>query len=196
MKEAEKDTGKRILEATIRLMGEKGHANISTRHIAQAAGVALSQVTYYYKSKDNLLMEVVRHVKDDYLAEIEEHMQSISTPGEKIAYVLDFCRQKIADDTSTYVMLLDCYDMALWSEPCRLEFQKFFTDVAALLDRYISEDVHLSSEHSSAQIFRLMESIVFGTAMQYMTDRDNRELILESMDLAVELLKNRLASEA
>jgi AcrR family transcriptional regulator len=56
---AEQDTRLRILAAAKGALLEVGYANLSTRGIAEAAGVPLSQIHYHFGSKQNLMLAVL-----------------------------------------------------------------------------------------------------------------------------------------
>jgi AcrR family transcriptional regulator len=55
----EHDTRSRILAAAKGALLEAGYAKLSTRAIAEAAGVPLSQIHYHFGSKQNLMMAVL-----------------------------------------------------------------------------------------------------------------------------------------
>ena len=48
-----------ILATAYTLLAKKGYADVSTREIASEAGVALSQLNYYFKTKDKLYRAVI-----------------------------------------------------------------------------------------------------------------------------------------
>jgi TetR/AcrR family transcriptional regulator, regulator of biofilm formation and stress response len=48
-----------ILEATLRLIGERGVSGVTHRAVAQEANVALASTTYYFDSKDALVEEAL-----------------------------------------------------------------------------------------------------------------------------------------
>ena len=56
---AERDTRERILAAAKGALVDVGYANLSTRGIAEAAGVPLSQIHYHFGSKQNLMLAVL-----------------------------------------------------------------------------------------------------------------------------------------
>src|SRR5437762_9162221 len=56
---AEGDTRMRILAAAKGVLLDVGYANLSTRGIAEAAGVPLSQIHYHFGSKQNLMLAVL-----------------------------------------------------------------------------------------------------------------------------------------
>ena len=56
---AEQDTRSRILTAARGVLLDVGYASVSTRGIAEAAGVLLSQIHYHFGSKQNLMLAVL-----------------------------------------------------------------------------------------------------------------------------------------
>jgi AcrR family transcriptional regulator len=57
-------TRQRILEAALEIASEEGPAAITTRKVAQRAGVNLGLLHYYFKSKDALVVETIEHFID------------------------------------------------------------------------------------------------------------------------------------
>ena len=55
----EQDTRSELLGATKAALLEVGYANLSTRRIADAAGVPLSQIHYHFGSKQNLVLALL-----------------------------------------------------------------------------------------------------------------------------------------
>lgn len=76
-----RDLSKVILEAAYQCISEHGYANVTTRDIADKAGVVLSQLTYYYQSKRNLFAAVIRTMLDRYLGAVREAIEGIVLEG-------------------------------------------------------------------------------------------------------------------
>jgi AcrR family transcriptional regulator len=55
----------RIYSATINIMGKEGIQALTTRRIAQEAGVNIAAINYYYGSKDKLVEEVMNGALDE-----------------------------------------------------------------------------------------------------------------------------------
>lgn len=70
----------RILEATITCIEQDGIDNLTTRKIAEQAGVNVAAINYYFRSKERLVEEVmkmtIRHMQEDLLEIIHQE----STP--------------------------------------------------------------------------------------------------------------------
>lgn len=61
---------KKVLAASLALFAEKGFANTSTKEIAERAGVAEGTVYRRYKTKDDLLLAVLRPLVTDVMPDL------------------------------------------------------------------------------------------------------------------------------
>lgn len=60
--ERSSETRRRILDAAVQLLGERGYAGLRTADVAVAAGVSRGAQTHHFPSKDALVVAVVEHV--------------------------------------------------------------------------------------------------------------------------------------
>lgn len=84
--DAEKPTVNKIIEAAIPLFAAKGLAAVSVKELADAAGVNVALISYYFGGKDNLYAFVLKK----QLAILGDAMNSIS--DEKISPVMKLRR--------------------------------------------------------------------------------------------------------
>ena len=56
------ETRRRILDAAVTLLGERGYAGFRTGDVVAAAGVSKGALTHHFPSKDALVVAVVEHV--------------------------------------------------------------------------------------------------------------------------------------
>ena len=56
------ETRGKLLDAAMRLIGERGYAGLRTADVAVAAGVSKGAMTHHFPSKDDLVVAVVEHV--------------------------------------------------------------------------------------------------------------------------------------
>ena len=78
MRRKQESTKDNIRTSTFRLLAKRGYANISMRDIAAEAGVALSQIAYYYHSKDTLISAVASEAVDRF---VEGFDCALDAPG-------------------------------------------------------------------------------------------------------------------
>ncbi len=65
-------TSTRLLESGLRVFGEHGIHGVSTRQLAQAAGVNVAAIPYYFGGKEGYYLAVARHIVDCYAAPMRE----------------------------------------------------------------------------------------------------------------------------
>ena len=77
MTKRQSDSRERIIDAAYLVLMEQGYGAASIKEIARAAGVAPGLVHYYFASKDDLLVAVLRATSDRYTAEMERRSQEV-----------------------------------------------------------------------------------------------------------------------
>ena len=78
----------RIQSAALDLFDKEGFENVSVEEIAQAAGCSVGNIYHYFKSKDELAIQVTSHVDDAY-RELETGYLS-DTAHSALEKLLDF----------------------------------------------------------------------------------------------------------
>lgn len=117
-------TSERLLEAARRVTLDEGFAGLSTRRVAEAAAVPLSQVHYHFGSKQNLVLAVLR-AENAGLLERQASMYGIDAPlWKRWEQACDF----LDDDLqSGYVRVLHEAVAAGWAN------EEFATEVRGVL---------------------------------------------------------------
>ena len=111
---AEQDTRLRILAAGKGALLDAGYAKLSTRGIAEAAGVPLSQIHYHFGSKQNLMLAVLDSENQRRLAR-QAAMYAADLPlWKQWQQACDFFDD---DLESGYVRVLMEMTAAGWSDP-------------------------------------------------------------------------------
>jgi AcrR family transcriptional regulator len=96
-------TRERLIEAARDVLVAHGHAGTSTRAVADAAGVNLSQVHYHFGGRQGLLIEVFRRENEALLARQNALYAAPGPLSEKWRLACDFLEQ---DLHSGYVRVL------------------------------------------------------------------------------------------
>jgi AcrR family transcriptional regulator len=111
---AERDTRLRILAAAKAALLDVGYARLSTRGIAEAAGVPLSQIHYHFGSKQNLMLAVLDTENQQRLARQAAMYGSNLPLWKQWQQACDFFDE---DLESGYVRVLMEMTAAGWSNP-------------------------------------------------------------------------------
>lgn len=111
---ASAETRLRILEAARSCLLADGYANLSTRRVADAADVPLSQIHYYFGSKQDLILAVLA-VENEHLLARQASMYGGDEPlWRQWDRACDFLETDLA---SGYVRILQEMIAAGWSDP-------------------------------------------------------------------------------
>jgi AcrR family transcriptional regulator len=108
------DTRTRIIEATRRRLLADGYAGLSTRKVAEEAGVPLSQLHYHFGSKGGLIIALFAEENDRLLARQAEMYAQDAPLWRRYEQACDFLED---DLESGYVRVLQEMLAAGWSNP-------------------------------------------------------------------------------
>ena len=106
------ETSVTLLEAAKKILRQNGYSGFSTRDVAAAAGVPLSQIHYHFGSKQGLMLALFEYLN----AQLLDRQQAIfGDPNVKISEQWDLaCRYLDDDIASGYVRVLQELIAASW----------------------------------------------------------------------------------
>jgi len=108
------DTSIVVLEAAKKVLRQKGYAKLSTRDVAAAAGVPLSQIHYHFGSKQGMVLALFEHLNSQLLDRQNALFQdSTLTLSEQWDQACDYLDEDIA---SGYVRILQELIAASWAD--------------------------------------------------------------------------------
>lgn len=136
-KENKKHVKDNIKKATAELLAEKGYASISTRDIAKRADTALGQLTYYYKTKDALILEVIDEIIDEFISEIE---QIADTSDNKIEDLRKYLNNIIDDDYMKSRIIIDIISQSLYNNALSTKANEMINKMSNIFTRVIIEE--------------------------------------------------------
>jgi AcrR family transcriptional regulator len=103
-----------LLDATVACLVDAGYAQLSTRAVAERAGMPVSQIHYHFGGKDGLLLEVLEHQNRQLLERQREMYGSEMSLWKRWEQACDFLEEDLA---SGYVRVLQELIAVGWSEP-------------------------------------------------------------------------------
>ena len=108
-------TRRALLDATAECLVEDGYAGLTTRNVAERAGVAQSTFMHYFPTRDAFLIQAVEHVALGLLDDALDHidLRALRTPRHR-EKVLD---QAWREFTSPEALAAAQLWAAVWTEP-------------------------------------------------------------------------------
>ncbi len=170
----EQSQSEKILIAAFEIISTKGYANVSTRDIADEAGVVLSQLNYYFKNKEGLFKEVVRMMIGKYLHEIEESLKEEGSPKERAKSLIKYFRKMLKYNPELFRLLYDFTGLALWSPAFSNLLSDLFKELSEMIEKYIINNLQMKElkGYSTKSLSRLILGSMFGTGIQVLLDND------------------------
>jgi AcrR family transcriptional regulator len=86
-------TRERILEAARRILSEEGVERLTTRRVAELAGVSHGMVHYHFADKRDLIVALVVHARRDWVEPLEELVDGPGTARARMRAVIDWVAQ-------------------------------------------------------------------------------------------------------
>lgn len=176
----------KILEAAYECLSTRGYANVTMRAIADEAGVALSQLTYYFDNKEKLFTDVISKMANQYIREIETRMYVTADLNEKIVALTQYFKELLRDKPKLLRLFIDFTAQALWIPSFREQVDGLFDRLTELIEKFIlgdSESLQRVPDYSSKAIAKLILGALFGTSVQALLSADKDDFF-ESFDFA------------
>ncbi|WP_067800537.1 TetR/AcrR family transcriptional regulator [Actinomadura formosensis] len=88
-----------ILQATLRLIGERGIGAVTNRAVARAAGVSLGSLTYHFPSQEDLLREALHTFVEAEITRITAYVTALAESGIAPVQAAEQVEKAIVDFT-------------------------------------------------------------------------------------------------
>jgi AcrR family transcriptional regulator len=129
-----------ILEATRRVVLERGFGHTRIADVAAELGVSTGLIHYHFASKDELLAETLRHTAAADIRRLEESVAGHGDPLERLDRVF---REYLpsAERDQSWVLWIDAWGDALRSPRLREISEELDTAWAGVLERVIRDGI-------------------------------------------------------
>ncbi|MFQ5615403.1 MAG: TetR/AcrR family transcriptional regulator [Anaerolineales bacterium] len=182
-----------LLDAARTILGERGYAAATISEIAAEAGVSRGLLHYYFKSKEDLLAQVVRVNLESTLEMVILMFAQSETPEDLSAGLTGALRAIVAGDPAFFNLVFECWVVARQSPVVAREINDLF--------RQFRESVRDGLAGAAAQgviapalpldgLAALLTGLIDGLALQLVIDSQlaANESIWETLERAIRVL--------
>jgi AcrR family transcriptional regulator len=120
------EKAQRIIEAMRASVGTRGAAGSTFDHVAREAGVSRGLLHYYFGSKEQLLVEVVRHDCEVRIAGMGERIARATTVDEIIAALVLGLEDFIQGEPGSPAVIYELLSASRHSEEIRAELAELY----------------------------------------------------------------------
>jgi AcrR family transcriptional regulator len=195
-KRLEGDKAQRIIEAMRTSVGTRGAAGSTFDVVAREAGVSRGLLHYYFGSKEQLLVEVVRHDCEVRIASMGARIAKATTADEIIAALVLGLEEFIEGEPGSPAVLYELLSASRHSEDIRAElaelYRRWRADLADSLRTKEREGVvRLDADPDS--VASMLFCLGDGFGIQVLSDPDwDREA---SFELGVRIARRLLGAD-
>ena len=170
------ETSTTLLEAAKKVLRQNGHSGLSTRDVAAAAGVPLSQIHYHFGSRQGLMLALFDYLNAQLLdrqnAMFHDATLSLSQRWDRACDYLD------EDIASGYVRVLQELIAASWSDPevakvVRTGLMGWF-ELIAEVARQADKELGGLGPFSAEEVAALVSSAFIGAESLYLLGAEKK----------------------
>ncbi|MET3583219.1 AcrR family transcriptional regulator [Mesorhizobium robiniae] len=172
-----RDTRADLLAAAEICLHRDGFAELSTRRVAETAGVPLSQIHYHFGSKERLILALLDHLNERLLKRQAETFAAPMPLWRRWERACDFLDEDLA---SGYVRVLHEMIAASWSSPeiakaVRRDLRGWFELLAGLAEEAGRQFGGLG-QFSAAEVTSLVSAAFLGSETMILLEIESRHV--------------------
>ena len=131
------DRRAQILAAARDVLTERGYAQTSLKLIADHAGIAQGLLTYYYPTKDELLVDVVAELDDEVCSRWLVAIEGIEDPMERISVAIDSAVGEYVEHPELMRIVLDMLVVSTTNDAVRARARELLENLLAILTQEV-----------------------------------------------------------
>ena len=117
----------KIIEAGLKIFGEKGYYNTNTAEIAKVAGVSTGIVYSYFKDKKDILLQVIKLYFKNVFSPIQEFLENLKEINK--SSINEFVKIAIKSHEENYMLHEEVIALSHLDEDVHSEFINFELEV-------------------------------------------------------------------
>jgi AcrR family transcriptional regulator len=191
-------TADRILDAAFTSIATRGCGQVTLRGIAEEAGVALSQLSYYYGTKDKLFAAVLTRMRQVYIAALGTCLDTQKTLRDQVLALVGYNETLLRETPDMYRNFLEFFNFAMSSESFRPHVAGFIAEIAAMIEGRMARPDQRAIErggYSVSAVTRYVLSSSFGISLHHLLAPDNTDVLM-GFDVVRRGLAHMLAEPA
>ena len=179
----------RIQNIALDMFDREGFENVSVEEIAQKAGCSVGNIYHYFKSKDELAIQVTNHVDTAYLTLEAAYLADAShTPREKL---LDFVGQALRISSSDGVLYKAFIHAMKYPEQAALQRNehRVYYRVLAELVALCRQDGCISPRVDDDTVVEYLVTLHRGTLLEWRIYEGGFDIVARGTAMADALLR-------
>jgi AcrR family transcriptional regulator len=165
-----------ILLGALAALTEKGYTNTTIDHIARASHVSRGLLHYYFKSKEDLIMQAVSRGSSALLDSAIERICHASSTEHLADIMIEVLRQTVEQHPTITALLIEVWGESRRRAKLRIAFEVGFKEttekLASFLAPYVSAYSNPAGSRSAEVTSRILLGLYQGLVIQMISEPD------------------------
>jgi TetR/AcrR family transcriptional regulator, fatty acid metabolism regulator protein len=163
-----------LTRAAYKVVGQKGYYDFTIRDIAREAGLSTGLVHYYFKNKEDLLLNLLKEINKNMLVILNRSISTADDPREKLNIFMKQAFDLVENEKDYFYIVIDFWTQVNKNERMKRAniklFKSYRDEVSKILKEGVDRGVFVKMdvEFTSAVII----SIIQGLIIQYVIDNN------------------------
>lgn len=164
-----------IFDATVKCILKHGAQRVTMRSIAAEANVSQALLHYYFKNRENLLLECTRNLFDILEMKIKENVERGLSPVEMLEKLLAAGQQNIERHSDLFIVVQEIWALAIRNPEIMKGFKAHMQRMSAVVRKILvdgeREGVFRRMERDSEVLAALYLTQIIGLGVLWQVDR-------------------------
>jgi len=163
-----------LTSATYNVVSKKGYYNFTIKDIAQEAGMSTGLIHYYFKNKQDLLLNLLREINRNIRTSLQHDLEHLSDPVDRLAAFIERACNLVMQEKNYFYVLLDFWTQLNHNERMRTAIQKLYTSYRDVCSEILNEGIEQGKFNNIDIRYTatMIVSMVQGLIIQYVIDPD------------------------
>lgn len=161
-----------LTKAAYKVVGRKGYYNFTIRDIAREAGLSAGLVHYYFKDKQDLLLNLLKEMNSNLKYFLNKALMELTDPADKLLAFCDQAFDLVEKEKDYFYVLIDFWTQINHNTRIRQAniklFQSYRDECAAILTEGVEKGVFVEMDIKFTAT--VIISLIQGTIIQYVID--------------------------
>ena len=160
-----------LTRAAYKVVGSKGYYDFTIRDIAKEAGLSTGLVHYYFKNKEDLLLNLLREINNTMMVFLNKELVKANSLSEKLNIFISQAFDLIKSDEHYFHIVIDFWTQVNRNERMKkanIKLMKSYRDEVAkiLADGMKSGDfLEMDVDYTAAMIISLIQGLIIQFAI-------------------------------
>jgi AcrR family transcriptional regulator len=179
-----------ILDAARKVLTRYGYDGTTISLIATNAGVSRGLLHYYFKSKDEILSQVIKNYTKSGTTEINEFFSQNLTPEDYAAGITAWFKDIIINDSYLFLSIYEGVTLSRHSRVLNSEIADSYIQWKQAMEiglKQAQEKQNITPKIPVKELAALISALIDGMGLQFLADPEmvNDDLIMESLKICI-----------